>query len=108
MPDIAKILSKEWFSSISTNTFLILRSVLFISSPVGLMTSMDGVGHTVHTGHHLNKYNYSTASFTAHMDRPSQVSACRLPSSARGGVARLTVFHSAVHPDSDLSSPRKT
>jgi len=24
MPDIAKILSKEWFSSISTNTFLIL------------------------------------------------------------------------------------
>jgi hypothetical protein len=29
MPDIAKILSKEWFSSISTNTFLILGSVLF-------------------------------------------------------------------------------
>src|SRR6185503_1662431 len=30
MPDIAKILSKEWFSSISTNTFLILGWVLFI------------------------------------------------------------------------------
>src|SRR5258708_7508693 len=32
MPDIAKILSKEWFSSISTNTFLIfvVGWVLFI------------------------------------------------------------------------------
>ena len=33
------------------------------------------------------------ASFTAHTDQPSRVSACKLPSSDQGVAAHLIVFH---------------